>query len=304
MKIIQLFIICMLSMQSIMYASEQDITPAQLRQNIIDSAMAPENFIDLKQDLAFLESQNLVEPDSFLKLLEENVTQSQDATFDEVIEIAHDLITQHMKNPFISTLELALQENHPIDQYMNSVENPLFTYIMQRQDNDIALQNIVYSWLLKWNSQTTDKGTTALYVAAQNGHTQIVELLLAAGANVNSPRTDNGMTPLLIAAQNGHAQIMQLLLAAGANVDIQRTDSGTTPLFIAAQLGHTQIVRLLLAAGADITLRDNSGRTAEGVARTDEIRDLLTQDGEKREQEQRDARKMAVFENQIKKDWR
>src|SRR3989339_507079 len=267
MKIIQLFIICMLSMQSIMYASEQDITSAQLRQNIIDSAMAPENFVDLKQDLAFLESQNLLEPDSFRNLLNQNVTQSQDATFDEVIEKAHDLITQHMKNPFISTLELALQENHPIDQYMNSVENPLFTYIMQRQDNDIALQNIVYSWLLKWNSQTTDKGSTVLYVAAQNGHAQIVQLLLAADANVNSQTTDKGDTPLFIAAFKGHTEVVQILLGAHPNVNSQTTDNGVTPLYIAAQQGHARIVRLLIEVGANVDIqRTDSGTTPLFIA--------------------------------------
>src|SRR3989339_2272892 len=198
MKIIQLFIICMLSMQSIMYASEQTLTLEQERQNIIYSAMAPENYIDLKQDLAFLESQNLVEPNSFRNLLEQNVTQSQDATFDEVIEIVHDLITQHMKNPFISTLQRALQENHPLDQYIDSVNNPLFAYIMQRQDNDIALENIVYSWLLLWNSPRAGSGISSLLIAAEQGHTEIVQLLLAAGANVNSQRTGSGISPLLI----------------------------------------------------------------------------------------------------------
>src|SRR3989339_2113092 len=202
MKIIKLLIVLMVSLQSTMMVncSDQALTPAQKRQDIIDYAMRPENYTDLKQDLAFLESQHLLKPHSFLNLLNENVTESQDANFDETIERAQDLITERMKDPFISTLQRALEENKPFDQYINSVDNPLFTYIMQRKDNDIALQNTVYSWLLKWSAKKDKNGMTPLHIAAGQGYTEILQLLLAAGANVNSPTTRDGATPLHSAA--------------------------------------------------------------------------------------------------------
>ena len=49
-------------------------------------------------------------------------------------------------------------------------------------------------------------------VACQNGHTQIVELLLKEQVDPNVQLRKSGGNAFIVACQNGHTQIVQLLL--------------------------------------------------------------------------------------------
>ncbi|KAJ7506484.1 hypothetical protein B0H11DRAFT_1903850 [Mycena galericulata] len=55
---------------------------------------------------------------------------------------------------------------------------------------------------------STSRGATPLFVAAQEGHTAVVQFLVTKGADANIPTTQ-GVTPLFVAAQNGHFDIVQ-----------------------------------------------------------------------------------------------
>ena len=52
------------------------------------------------------------------------------------------------------------------------------------------------------------------------GHTECVEVLLEAGSVVDAVTT-SGSTALHSAASNGHAEVLQRLIQAGADVDVQ-----------------------------------------------------------------------------------
>ena len=100
----------------------------------------------------------------------------------------------------------------------------------------------------------------------------MVELLLAHGADAKRLNRD-GASPLMLAAQAGnHGTIAWLLLQAGAEPNTGLPD-GTTPLMAACVSGKRVIVRALLEFGADAAAVDASGRTAkdhcaeEGVAK-------------------------------------
>ncbi len=55
---------------------------------------------------------------------------------------------------------------------------------------------------------------------------------------------DAGETPLFAAAERGYEEVVQTLLAAGADKNIARND-GTGPLSIAAQNLHADVARLI-----------------------------------------------------------
>ena len=58
-------------------------------------------------------------------------------------------------------------------------------------------------------------------------------------------------TPLMAAAANGHREVAELLLAAGADVHVRNID-GWTALTFAAAAGHAAIIELLLLHGAGV----------------------------------------------------
>lgn len=96
-------------------------------------------------------------------------------------------------------------------------------------------------------------GGVALHEAVQEGHAEIVDLLLENGASVDDDKDDYG-TPLHVAAGGGKIEIARLLLREGADVDaIDRNDS--TPLTHAIEKGHLAMAEALLAAGAGLTSR-------------------------------------------------
>ncbi|MDR1350209.1 MAG: ankyrin repeat domain-containing protein [Zoogloeaceae bacterium] len=100
-------------------------------------------------------------------------------------------------------------------------------------------------------------GDSALSLAALEGRFAVARRLVEAGAQVNS----EGWPPLAYAAFNGHAQMVDYLLAHGANVNAT-SENGVTALMMAARGGYLAIVQRLVAARANIHLQTDRGKTA------------------------------------------
>src|SRR5207245_1264116 len=81
-------------------------------------------------------------------------------------------------------------------------------------------------------------------------HTEIVNLLLDRGADVNG-RGVAGYTPLMAVVQRYRPNLVKLLLERGADPN-QEGDYGHLALDFAANLGQTEVINLLLDHGADV----------------------------------------------------
>jgi hypothetical protein len=143
------------------------------------------------------------------------------------------------------------------------------------------------------------EGKTALYHAAEQGHTDIVKLLLRYDADTSIAAPD-GATPLMAAIRAQRTKSVIALLDNGANPDAHDNDytyplhnaafqgdldsvkalikakaaldlriraNSRTALHWAVDKGYADIVAALLEAGADTTLPDNANNTPMDVAR-------------------------------------
>ena len=91
-------------------------------------------------------------------------------------------------------------------------------------------------------------GDTALHKAAENGHRDVVALLLAKGADMNA-RTLGGWTPLHKAAWEGHQETVELLINEGAEVNARATLLERTPMYFAIDRGHKEVAELIRRHG-------------------------------------------------------
>lgn len=100
-----------------------------------------------------------------------------------------------------------------------------------------------------------------LVIAAYKGYTEIVQLLLAAGADITA--VDPGMkaTALHAAAYAGRTEAAKLLIQYHIDIDKQGPYNGYTALHDAIWQGNVEIARVLIDAGANLTLQSNSGET-------------------------------------------
>jgi hypothetical protein len=96
-------------------------------------------------------------------------------------------------------------------------------------------------------SRIVNFGDTPLHTAASEGHKDVVELLLANGADVNVV-DQNDETPLHGAAGHGQKDVVELLLSKGADVNA-RMYGGSTPVRRAEKENHTEVVKLLRKHG-------------------------------------------------------
>nr|XP_045584457.1 ankyrin repeat domain-containing protein 17-like [Procambarus clarkii] len=91
---------------------------------------------------------------------------------------------------------------------------------------------------------------TPLTLACAGGHDELVQLLLARGADIEH-RDKAGFTPLIAAAFAGRAKVVETLLTAGANIEARTNFTQETPLCIACSGGKYKVVEILLQRGAN-----------------------------------------------------
>ena len=107
-------------------------------------------------------------------------------------------------------------------------------------------------------NHTLENGTNALILAASHGHTGILGILAAYGADINKPFSAEGLTVLHFAVGMSRLGVVRQLLATGADMNAL-TREGHSPLDVSISRllepdfnqGDVDIIQALVGAGAD-----------------------------------------------------
>ena len=125
----------------------------------------------------------------------------------------------------------------------------------------------IVSQLLKHGAKldVTVDSTSALMCACVNGYTDIAYLLIDAGIDIGASNT-MGWTPVLQAAERGCYKILDRLIENGADVNVRSSNAKWTPLMSASANGFVDIAEALIQAGADIDAQQAGGWTPLMIA--------------------------------------
>ena len=140
---------------------------------------------------------------------------------------------------------------------------------------------IAFALALVGCSDSTDSQflTEELLHAITNNDFRAVEELINSGADVNASFEGlDGWTPLIQSAYQGNTEIVKVLVSAGADLDLADSTGGTA-LMSACITGKSQTVKYLIFAGCDLNLTDDDGLSALHWAKTPEVAELLLKNG-------------------------
>ncbi|MDP2207008.1 MAG: ankyrin repeat domain-containing protein [Alphaproteobacteria bacterium] len=102
--------------------------------------------------------------------------------------------------------------------------------------------------------------------AVTTGDREAVSIYLDSNPQaVNQPEKLTGWTPLILAAGEGNIEMMDLLLARGADMEA-KDKRGFTAMLTAARNGRLKAAATLINRGADATVRDASSRNVLSYA--------------------------------------
>jgi len=189
---------------------------------------------------------------------------------DDIIEI----FLQHIKAPsrkdYLHALETGdyTTVKKTVKEFLKLGYNIDYPIKSENYTTSIISDKLRKAW--SQSDKIESQEITALYIAAREGHTDIVKFLFDHGSLINDPTTfiihgeypsDQGPDALMAAAANGHADVVKFFIGKGADIngfftkpdsDVKEEYFGETPLMWAAVKGHTDIVKLLINKGADV----------------------------------------------------
>ena len=126
-----------------------------------------------------------------------------------------------------------------------------------------------------------ENGNAAIHYACAEGNLKIAEILIKTNCDCNI-RTNEKKTPLHFAAIHGYFDISKLLIENGAILNSYDNEKNT-PLHYCSMNGHLELLKYFLGKFPHADIENIYGKTPLDVAKTDEIKQLLNEYVNKKE---------------------
>ena len=154
---------------------------------------------------------------------------------------------------------IALSYQPQLRRYTEAMD--ILQLVSSDGDIDLIRLRIASAGADELNAVSKKKGNTPLHLAAIMGRTEIIALLLHAGATIEPKNTD-GNTPLQVAELNKHKDCVQLLLLAQTRKLGGDTDMLEEALLDAVkEYRNSGMVSPLFWIGADVNPRNSDGES-------------------------------------------
>ena len=156
-----------------------------------------------------------------------------------------------------AVIDFLLRKDAPVDALCKEGRSPLH-YACMLDNSDIV--RLLLSAGAKLETQVPGDGRQPVHIAAANGCVEILEVLHGKGASI-AQRDSAGNRPLCIACHQGHTKVVEKLLEYGEPLRkfFETRPSEDSPLCIASRAGHFDVARLLIQKGASVKQRDEFG---------------------------------------------
>lgn len=213
--------------------------------------------------------------ESLIQAFQEFIKGSQTKEFPQEIRCAIETLNEEGKldTPQVARIIKLCVETYP--QVVNtkkniSIQNNLVTLFHSMTRTSYESAKILLASGIDLNPAEMGKGRgksvdLPLLLAAQQGATEVVRILLDYGANIHyaAPRAkygEEGFTALHYAIKNRDKAMIALLLERGSSLDTPDR-AGNTPLHLATKMQDLELVSLLLKMGAKTDMKNRDGKT-------------------------------------------
>ena len=168
-------------------------------------------------------------------------------------------LTEAIKHKHIEVTKVLLEHGVSVDEISDDDRTPLIevkenlqtALILACQKGNTDVIQLLLNNGAQVNAEISER--FAIVEASKNGHTEAIKLLLKHGAKLQ--------TALIEASRNGHAEVVKLLLEKGARVNVQDSN-GRSALITASENSHIAVVRILFEHNALVNWQDNDGQSA------------------------------------------